>query len=88
MSTLPDYFNPSHFRVGQPVMYGEFCGTVSCYYGDGMWDVRLPGGPACVSGSDIKDAEANQQQESDMGTARRLATVRNAEGVEFTALVK
>lgn len=53
-TTRPDYWNPEHFKPGQPVMYGFDRGTVQGHYAEGMWNIRLPGGPACVSGADLK----------------------------------
>lgn len=50
----PDYFKPDHFSVGQKVRYGEFPGVVHEHYNEGMWNVRLPGGVACVSGSHLQ----------------------------------
>ena len=44
---------------GQKVTYGEFPATVISLYDDGpvegarMYDVRVPGGPVCVCGSDL-----------------------------------
>ena len=49
----------SKLAVGQKVTYGEFPGTVTKLYDDGpyegarMYEVRLPGGVACVCGSDL-----------------------------------
>lgn len=56
MSTTnrPDYWNPDHFKPGQPVMYGSFRGTVQGHYFEGMWNISLSGRPVCVSGADLK----------------------------------
>ena len=50
---MPDYWSPTHFFRGQRVMYGEFEAVVIGHYSEGMWDVRLPGGPACVTGAHL-----------------------------------
>lgn len=50
----PDYFKPDHFSVGQAVTYGEFKATIVRHYSEGMWEIRLAGGIACVTGSDIE----------------------------------
>ena len=47
------YWNPEHFAVGQAVTYSGFRGVIVRHYHEGMWEVRLPGGVACVSGSDL-----------------------------------
>lgn len=53
-TTRPDYWNQHHFKPGQPVMYGFDRGTVQGHCADGMWNVQLPGGLACVSGAHLK----------------------------------
>ena len=53
MQTTPNYWNPSHFAVGQKVTYSGFSGVIVRHYAEGMWEVRLPGGLACVSGAHI-----------------------------------
>lgn len=50
----PAYFDKDFFQRGQAVQCGEFKGTIVRYYHDGMWEVRLPGGVVCVSGSELK----------------------------------
>jgi hypothetical protein len=50
----PDYFNPDHFAKGESVSYGDFKGSIVRHYYEGMWEVRLPGGIACVSGSQLR----------------------------------
>lgn len=50
----PAYFAPNYFEPGQSVVYGEFNATVVRHYTEGMWEIRLPGGVACVSGADLK----------------------------------
>lgn len=50
---MPAYWNKSHFTVGQKVTYGEFAGAIVRHYYEGMWEVRLPGGVACVSGAHL-----------------------------------
>lgn len=50
---MPAYFNPAYFKPGQHVRYGGFAATIVRYYCEGMWEVRLPGGAACVSGADL-----------------------------------
>lgn len=60
MSTArPDYWYPAHFQPGQRVYCGEFLGSVVRHYCDGMWEIRLPGGVVCVSGSDLRSATAH-----------------------------
>lgn len=49
----PPYWNPSHFHHGQRVKYGEHEAVIERHYHEGMWDIRLPGGPACVSGANL-----------------------------------
>ncbi len=51
---VPDYWNPAHFQTGQKVVYGEFQATIIRHYYHGMWEIRVPGGMACVSGADLK----------------------------------
>lgn len=48
---LPPYFNPNHFAPGDRVMYGELVATIIRHYCEGMWEIRVPGGPICVSGA-------------------------------------
>ena len=50
---MPSYFNPTHFAVGQAINYGGFRGVVVRHYFEGMWEIRLPGGPTCVSGAEL-----------------------------------
>lgn len=50
---MPAYFNPSHFAIGQRIVYSDFKGTIVRHYAEGMWEIRLPGGVACVSGAHI-----------------------------------
>lgn len=50
----PAYFDSNFFQRGEKVTYGEFPATVIRHYSEGMWEVRLPGGVACVSGSDLR----------------------------------
>lgn len=50
---MPAYFNPTHFAAGQAVIYAGFRGSIVRHYLEGMWEVRLPGGVACVSGADL-----------------------------------
>ena len=47
------YFYPNAFSVGQKVNYSGFEALIIKYYGDGMWEIRLKSGVACVSGSDL-----------------------------------
>lgn len=54
MTNAPAHWNPSQFAVGQKVMYGEFEATVIRHYHEGMWEIRLPGGGACVSGASLR----------------------------------
>jgi hypothetical protein len=49
----PAYWNPTYFKKGEAVVYGEFDGTIVRHYSEGMWEVRLPGGIACVTGADL-----------------------------------
>lgn len=49
----PAYFNADHFKPGQPITYAGFAGSIVRYYGDGIWEVRVPGGVAAVSGAEI-----------------------------------
>lgn len=49
----PAYWNPHHFHRGQSVKYGDHVGVIERHYHEGMWDIRLPGGPACVSGANL-----------------------------------
>ena len=51
--TKPAYFNPEFFKCGDKVTYSGFSGTVVRHYSEGMWEVRLPGGIACVTGADL-----------------------------------
>jgi|JI10StandDraft_1071094.scaffolds.fasta_scaffold1206609_2 hypothetical protein len=53
MTTKPAYWNPKHFARGQRVKYGEFDAVIERHYHEGMWEVRLPGGSACVSGANL-----------------------------------
>ena len=52
-------YETSKLQTGQKVIYSGFDGTVSRLYSDGeyegarMYEVRLPGGLACVCGSDL-----------------------------------
>ena len=50
----PAYWNPGHFRRGDKVKCGDYIATIIRYYYDGMWEVRLPGGEACVSGERLQ----------------------------------
>lgn len=50
----PAYWNPNHFTAGQRVKHGEFTATIIRHYYEGMWEVRLPGGPSCVSGAELQ----------------------------------
>jgi len=52
----PAYFDPTHFATGQRVVCGDFEATIVRHYAEGMWEVRLPGGVACVSGAYIRIA--------------------------------
>ena len=52
----PAHWNPTHFARGEKVTYGDFAGTIQRHYHEGMWEVRLPGGPVCVTGADLKRA--------------------------------
>lgn len=54
--TIPAYFNPSYFSAGQRIEYSGFTGSIIRHYCEGMWEIRLPGGVACVSGAHIKPA--------------------------------
>ena len=51
---MPGYFNPKHFAIGQRVRYAGFPATIVRHYFEGMWEIRTPGGVACVSGSHIE----------------------------------
>ena len=53
----PSYWYPNHFKPGQRVMYGEFEATISRHYYEGMWEIRLDSGGACVSGANLKPIE-------------------------------
>lgn len=52
----------TRLQPGQRITYSGFPGTVIRLYADGateggrMYEVRLPGGVACVCGSDLKAA--------------------------------
>jgi len=48
------------FNVGQRGTYSGFSATVLRHYRNGMYEVRVPGGVACISGSDF--VPANQKQ--------------------------
>jgi hypothetical protein len=50
---LPAYWSPDFFKQGDRVKYGEIEGSIVRHYYEGMWEVRLPGGVACVSGADL-----------------------------------
>lgn len=50
---MPAYWNPKHFSPGQRVRCGDFPGVVVRHYHEGMWEVRMPGGIACVSGASL-----------------------------------
>lgn len=52
--SVPFYFNPTAFYPGQEVMYGEFKARIRRHYYEGMWEICLPGGVACVSGANLK----------------------------------
>jgi len=49
----PEYFNHNNFKPGQKVICNGFEGTIIRHYYEGMWEVKLPGGLACVSGASI-----------------------------------
>jgi len=51
--TNPAYFNPEFFKRGEKVTYSGFPGTVVRHYSEGMWEVRLSSGIACVTGADL-----------------------------------
>lgn len=42
---------------GDKFQYGEFPATFIRHYSEGMVEVRLPGGVACISFSDLKEAK-------------------------------
>ena len=52
-------YETARLQEGQAISYSGFAGTVSRLYSDGscegarMYEVRLPGGTACVCGSDL-----------------------------------
>lgn len=54
----------SRLSVGQRITTSGFEGTVTRLYSDGeteaarMYEVRLPGGHACICGSDMQPIEA------------------------------
>lgn len=50
---MPAYFNPTYFTKGQRVTYAGFAATVVRHYSEGMWEIKVPGGVACVSGSEL-----------------------------------
>jgi hypothetical protein len=52
----PDYWNPNHFKQGDKITYSGVSGSIKGYYSEGMWEIRLPSGSACVTGADIKRA--------------------------------
>jgi hypothetical protein len=52
----PAYFQADFFKAGQHITYSGFSGVVVRHYSEGMWEVRLPGGVACVSGAHIQVA--------------------------------
>ncbi|AVS68144.1 hypothetical protein C8245_22985 [Paracidovorax avenae] len=42
------------FVQGDEVQHGDYRGTIVRHYYDGMWEVRFPGGVACVPGTELK----------------------------------
>jgi hypothetical protein len=52
----PVYWHPQYFKANEKVMYGEFEATVEGHYAEGMWNIRTPGGSACVCGASLKRA--------------------------------
>lgn len=52
----PAHWNPSHFKAGQHVRYSGFDAYVIRHYCEGMWEIRTPGGVACVSGAELQGA--------------------------------
>ncbi len=52
----PAHWSPSHFKPGQAVRYGDYDATVVRHYYEGMWEIRTPGGLACVSGAELRAA--------------------------------
>ena len=44
------------WKTGDAVEYSGFEGSVVRHYHNGMFEVRLPGGVACVDGSNLKAA--------------------------------
>lgn len=53
---FPPYWRPDHFSKGQAVRYGEFPAVIVGHYAEGMWEIRLSTGVACVSGANITAA--------------------------------
>lgn len=58
----PAYFDPNHFKRGQLVQYGEFEATIEGHYAEGLWNIRLPGGSACVSGANLKPVDPGHEE--------------------------
>ena len=67
--SAPDHWRPDFFTPGQAVHYGEWEGTVVRHYHQGMWEVRLAGGLACVSGADLVTA-SDRSRVSESGNKR------------------
>jgi hypothetical protein len=59
MTNSPRYHETERLRPGQRITYSGFAGAVIRLYDDGpieaarMYEVRLPGGVACVCGSEL-----------------------------------
>jgi hypothetical protein len=50
----PVYWNPSHFKRGEHVMYSGYHATILRHYHEGMWEIRVTGsGYTVVSGADL-----------------------------------
>jgi hypothetical protein len=54
MTNTPAYFHQAFFAVGQKINYSGFAGVVVRHYCEGMWEIRLSNGLACVSGAHIQ----------------------------------
>lgn len=53
MNDMPEYWSPEFFKKGEKVMYGEFKATIVSHYSEGMLEIRMPSGVACVTGAHL-----------------------------------
>lgn len=67
----PEYFQADAFAQDQKVRYGDLIVTVKEHYTEGMWNVRLPGGEACVSGAELQRVYGR----NDLTAAELLASI-------------